>query len=422
VIFAYVCASICIPISTPFETPWSYTVEISKAELNRIIKAGKKTIANIAPTGTDHEVKIKGIKGLTIRVSALGFTTYYLYYTIKGRKRKYKIGKTEDIDLATAIKLVEQTRAKVALGEDPAKQRTESRKAKKANKAEKLRKYLDEIYFKHIDSNLTKHKSAKRTKYILEHNFKCFMQKNIAKITRTDIEDWIQGEIDRGIKNSTINRAFTSLRACFNHAVDKNLITANPCKGIKRLPVTERGVVRYLSPEEEKRLYKAVDKRSGYFPVFVRLLINTGIRPREAFTLEWSAVNLKLKQITVHAAFSKTDKTRHIPLNDTIYRVIQDWHTETHSDVKPYNHVFINPATDKRIVSVQKVWTNCLKDADIQNFRLYDLRHTFASKLAMAGVEIYRISELLGHSSIEMSKVYAHLSPDYLTEAVNAIG
>jgi len=177
--------------------------------------------------------------------------------------------------------------------------------------------------------------------------------------------------------------------------------------------------VRYLSPAEEKRLYKALDSRTGYFPVFVRLLVNTGIRPREAFTLEWSAVNFDLKQITVHAAFSKTDKTRHIPLNTTIFKIMQDWHTLV-SDDSP--HVFTNPLTEKRIVSVQKVWRNCLTDADIQEFRLYDLRHTFASKLAMAGVEIYRIAELLGHSSVEMSKVYAHLSPDYLAEAVNAIG
>ena len=397
-------------------------MEITKKELTEIKRTARKQIADIKPTGTDHEVCIKGIKGLIVRVSKTGKTTFYLYYTIKGKKKKYKLGKCEDINIDTALKLVTETRARIALGEDPALLRTESRKKQDKDRAQKLSIFLADIYYPYIQSNLTKHKAHKRTKYILEHNFKRFMQKNIAKIPRTDIENWIQGELDRGIKNSTINRSFTALRACLNYAVDKNLITANPCKGIKRLPVIQRGVVRYLTPDEETRLYAAIDKREGYFPVFVRLLINTGIRPREAFTLEWSAVNLKLKQITVHAAFSKTDKTRHIPLNNTIYKIMQDWHETTHGIDKPYPHVFTNELTGKRIVSVQKVWRNCLLDADIQGFRLYDLRHTFASKLAMAGVEIYRISELLGHSSVEMTKVYAHLSPDYLADAVNAIG
>jgi len=394
-------------------------MEITKKELAEIKRNARKQIADIAPTGTDHEISIKGIKGLTVRVSSTGFKTFYLYYTINRKKKKYKIGKCEDINIDTALKLVTETRAKIALGEDPASKRAESRQKQNKDKAQVFKIYLEDIYYPYIQSKLTKHKAHKRTKYILEHNFERFMDKNIAKIPKADIENWIHGELDRGIKNSTINRNFTALRACLNFAVEKGLIERNPAKGIKRLPVTERGVVRYLSPAEEKRLYKALDSRTGYFPVFVRLLVNTGIRPREAFTLEWSAVNFDLKQITVHAAFSKTDKTRHIPLNTTIFKIMQDWHTQVNEDSP---HVFTNPVTEKRIVSVQKVWRNCLMDADIQEFRLYDLRHTFASKLAMAGVEIYRIAELLGHSSVEMSKVYAHLSPDYLAEAVNAIG
>jgi site-specific recombinase XerD len=66
-------------------------------------------------------------------------------------------------------------------------------------------------------------------------------------------------------------------------------------------------------------------------------------------------------------------------------------------------------------------WDKLLKEAGIKDFRLYDLRHNFASQLVMRGVDIYTVSKLLGHSKVEMTKVYAHLSDDHLQLAVNAL-
>lgn len=66
-------------------------------------------------------------------------------------------------------------------------------------------------------------------------------------------------------------------------------------------------------------------------------------------------------------------------------------------------------------------WDKLLKEAGIKDFRLYDLRHNFASQLVMKGVDTYTVSKLLSHSKVEMTKVYAHLSDDHLQGAVNMI-
>ncbi len=74
------------------------------------------------------------------------------------------------------------------------------------------------------------------------------------------------------------------------------------------------------------------------------------------------------------------------------------------------------------IVSIQRGWNLIKKEATITNFRLYDLRHSFASKLVRNGVSIYEVAELLGHSAVEMTKIYAHLDDQTLRNAVAKVG
>ncbi|MGI9315849.1 MAG: tyrosine-type recombinase/integrase [bacterium] len=79
----------------------------------------------------------------------------------------------------------------------------------------------------------------------------------------------------------------------------------NPLQGRKRLKLDSRGVVRYLSDDEEYRLLKALAKREGNIALIVPLLLNTGARPNEALSLTWNNVDLKARRITLKAAFTK---------------------------------------------------------------------------------------------------------------------
>ena len=237
------------------------------------------------------------------------------------------------------------------------------------------------------------------------------MAKRIDKITPLDMDRWRQGQLERGLKNSTINRSMTVIQAVLNKAVEWGFMEENQLKGFKKLRVDKKGVVRYLSEEEEKSLYSALEKRKGHLPAIVTLLLNTGTRPTEIFNLKWK--NVTDKFITIESAYSKTGQTRHIPLNDKAKIVLNNL-------PKVSDWVFTGDE-GKPITTIQKGFRNILKEADIENFRLYDLRHSFASKLVMNGIDLYSVAELLGHSDIEMTKVYAHLSPDHLQKAVDIL-
>ena len=83
-----------------------------------------------------------------------------------------------------------------------------------------------------------------------------------------------------------------------------------------------------------------------------------------------------------------------------------------------YRLVFPNPKTGEQLKDIKSAWNGLREAAELKNFRFHDLRHSFASKLVMKGVDLYVLKELMGHSTIEMTERYAHLAPSARKEAV----
>lgn len=366
-------------------------------------------------------------KGLKVRITANGTKTFYFYYKAKnGRQGKYRIGECYDaekapdgISLSDARKDAEKLAAKVRLGGDPQAEKVEARiqrreDKKKAvkNRVATLSVFLEEKYYPWAEGN---QKSLWNTKAIMKRNFSHLNSKRMDQITIWDIDKWQKAQLDRGIQRSTINRAVTALKAVLNKAVELDVIERNPIAGRKGKKPDKKGVIRWLSEDEEQRLYKAITHRTGHLPVIITLLLNTGARPKEIFTLRWENVDLVNRSITLEAAFTKTGQTRYIPLNDTAYNALSNWKSDG-------EWVFPGVKPDTHIVSINKGWGFIKQEAKITNFRLYDLRHSFASKLVRNGVSIYEVAELLGHSAVEMTKIYAHLDDQTLRNAVAKVG
>jgi integrase len=138
----------------------------------------------------------------------------------------------------------------------------------------------------------------------------------------------------------------------------------------------------------------------------VLLSINTGVRRGEAFNLTWADVDLKNKLITVEGDTSKSGQTRHIPLNREALDTLTNWKEQGEGKG------FVFPGQNgNRLDNVKKSWGNLLDLAKVVSFRWHDLRHTFASKLVMAGVPLNTVRDLMGHSDIKMTLRYAHLAP-----------
>lgn len=265
--------------------------------------------------------------------------------------------------------------------------------------------------------------------------------KLLNEIKLADIETWRIKRQKKGISHATINRDIAAFKSSLQKAWDWDLLDNHPLARLKRLKVDKRRVVRYLTQDEEKRLYVALQARDtlmrearvsgnkhreerGYklYPnlgtyadnltPLVMLAINTGLRRGELWNLTWKDIDLGKKMLTVRGKGAKSGQTRHIPLNAAAVDVLKIHR----GDVIPMPKVPVFGNAEFR-----KAFNALLDKAKIQNFRFHDTRHTFASKLVMAGVPLNTVRELMGHGSLEMTLIYAHLAPENLRDAVDLI-
>jgi integrase len=306
-----------------------------------------------------------------------------------------------------------------------------------------LRKFILDQYAPWTE---THHKSGRTNANRLLVSFSEFADTRIDQLTAWRAEKWKAARKAASIQPSTINRDVLMLKAVLNKAVEWDVLEFNPMAKVKAIKGAEKVRVRYLSHDEETRLWATLEARNkriqkgrlsgnkwreerGYvlYPLvqpegfadylcpMVIVSINTGLRYGELSSLTWADTRLTdSPSVTVEAAHAKSGKVRHVPLNLKAADALKKWRLQQDDDA---GLVFKSPAGAK-IRSVRTAWKRVLKDAGIVNFRWHDLRHHFAIKLVMAGVDLNTVRELLGHASLNMTLRYAHLAPEHKAAAV----
>lgn len=169
--------------------------------------------------------------------------------------------------------------------------------------------------------------------------------------------------------------------------------------------------LRYLSNDECQTLIKACD--THLTPIVITAL-NTGMRRGEVLGLKWDQVDLKHGFILLD--ITKNGERREIPINDTLRGVLQGI---TRGLDVPY--VFYDTTTGKRYKDIKRSFHTALRRSGIKDFHFHDLKHTFASHLVMAGVDLTTVRELLGHKTLTMTLRYAHLAPTHKVKAVDIL-
>jgi integrase len=174
-----------------------------------------------------------------------------------------------------------------------------------------------------------------------------------------------------------------------------------------------RGRLRYLEPEEDVRLLAEVEEP---LRTLILLGIHAGLRVRsEGLTLTWPNVDLRRDLLTVQAAFAKSGRPRSVPINSTLRAVLETRKAEAQGE-----HV-IARSDGTPVRSFGDAFRGACRRAKLVGVTPHTLRHTFASRLAMAGVDLRTLQELGGWSNLAMVERYAHLSPSHKAAAVERI-
>ena len=400
-----------------------------------IAKIGNSLIKKLVPGEKVYDVRDLNLKGFLIRVHPSGNMSYICQYT---RGRRINLGKVGVISAAQAREKAIEVINNFNKGIEPTAQ-------KGINKPDTLGDFIEKEYKAWV---LSHHKRGNKTMATLSRCFNNLFAKPLVELTPSALDQWRVKRLNEGISNATINRDIGVLKSLLTKAIEWEVIKENPLKNLKLFKVDRAPKVRYLSFEEESNLRQALseredklkqDRKNGnewrqargydllpeceeqefvdYLSPMVLLSINTGLRQGELFHLTWEMVDLLERSIIISGAVTKNSSSRYIPLNDEAHKIIKQLHEK--SNVKK-GLVFVSK-DNKPFNNIKRSWTTLLKNAGITQFRWHDLRHHFASKLVMAGIDLNTVRELLGHSDIKMTLRYAHLAPEHKIKAVNKI-
>lgn len=386
-------------------------------------RISKRTVNNLKPGNIVWDSVVTGL-AVRCQQKARIFT---LKYRFAGRQRWYSIGKhgspwTVDSARTEAKRLL----GLVADGVDPAE-------VKDYESKDITVSALCEMYLAEAPTLILKRKKRpKKASTIaidrsnIDSHIKPLIGKRpIRSITKSDVErmqqDIVAGKTaTKGAKTKLRGRAVVKggpgtaarsvkvLGAVYTYAIEKKgLLKENPVNGVVVAETKSRE--RFLTTEELARLGNSLDacQKEGVNPTAIaaiRALIFTGARKSEILGLRWKWCDFERRQIRLPE--SKTD-AKTIPLGAPALDLLS-------SLPRIQGNPFVFPATsgDGHFIGLRKVWGNIRARAGLDDVRIHDLRHSFASVAVAGGDSLYLVGKVLGHRQAKTTEKYAHLSDD----------
>lgn len=285
-------------------------------------------------------------------------------------------------------------------------------------------KKLSELIKVYLEYSIQNKASSKLDEYSTKTFIDFIGDKSINEITPALIEKWKKyrssckvktttgkgfKELDRLVSKSSINREMRSLSKMFSIAVDNDWLEYNPFFKVKKFK-EENKLERYLSIQEERKLLNSAE--GTFMKAILICLLHTGMRPIELKQLKWKCVHFEEGYIDILK--TKSGNPRKVPLSKTLK-------TELEKLSRLSDYVFTNPKTLKPYVNIRDRFMDLCKENGITEIRLYDLRHTAATRMNAATGDIVVVKDVLGHSSLNVTQRYAHPVPERKKLAIEAL-
>ncbi len=261
-------------------------------------------------------------------------------------------------------------------------------------------------------------RSKKQRAKVIEDIFKKDTQ--LSTITRAKVENFqadrlssLSTKSGEVLKPATVNREMALLKHMFTKATEWEWISQSPAKGVKLKKENNRRL-RYLTPEECKQLIEACPSQT--MKQVVTLAIHTGMRRGEILNLKWDNVNLRDKFIELTGSDQKNGERSTIPLTATALETLRSIPRRLDS-----KYVFTGKTSDKPFYDLKRQFEKAVENAKLAGVTFHILRHTCASHLVMAGIDLVSVKEIMRHKSIDMTLRYSHLAPAHKKAAMAAL-
>jgi integrase len=374
-----------------------------------LTKITKRAVDAVNPSRADQFLWDSDLKGFGLKVTAAGSKVYILQYRKGGRgtpTKRFTIGRHGALTPEQARKEAARLSGAIASGSDPAALRAAEKTAQTV--ADLAERFLAE----HVATKTKPSTAIEYRRLIERYVLPAVGRKPVREVTRADVSRL--HHVHR-TKPYAANRTLAVLSKMFALAEKwgERADGSNPCRHVEKYGEHKRE--RMLSADEFGRLADALKApgRSPYIVAAIKLLVFTGARLSEILNLKWEWIDFERAEARLPD--SKTGaKTLHFPV--PAMAVLADL---PRVEGNPY--VIVGQVTGARLVNLEKPWRAIRKAAGLNDVRLHDLRHAFASVAASSGMGLPIIGKMLGHTQAATTHRYAHLASDPVKAAAATV-
>jgi integrase len=377
--------------------------------VKRITQSVIRALKQKPPATGNSIVWDSDIAGFGARITSAGTVAFVLNYTLNGRERRYTIGKYPDWSPSAAREEAIKIRGDVSRGEDPLADREDRRDAPT----------VGELCDRYMERHAKPHKRASSIegdRMAIDLVIKPGLgNRKALEISYSDID-----ELHQSLSGTPYraNRILALLSKMFSLAIKWKYRFDNPCRGVERFQESATS-----KQDELQRLLQALAAHPNQHSAnAVRLLLMTGSRRGEVLSATWDQFDFDRGVWTKPSTHTKQKRQHHVPLSAPALVLLSGMKAQREREGDPSAFLFPSPAGDTPQRELKRFWHSVCGKAGLENVRVHDLRHSFASYLASSGASLHLIGEMLGHTQPSTTHRYAHLLDDPKRKAADRVG